>query len=172
MRYSFIPPRPKPFFSLFSKLWMAFIALIALFMLVFNTYIAIEMGSFKEGILELTNQREVLEQKIDDSDEIIALILRQKVLSEEIFSNNTLLKESMKNLFDLVPDQITLKKVEMDRHSLILYGVSPTQDAFNFLLAAPLKSIFHTSQTTFYLTPQGWYNFVSTNKIVTGDVRE
>ena len=72
----------------------------------------------------------------------------------------------MKNLFDLVPDQITLKKVEMDRNSLVLYGVTPTQDAFNFLLAAPLKSIFHTSQTTFYLSPQGWYNFVSTNKII------
>ena len=173
MQYSFISPRPKHFFSLFSKLWIAFIVLITLFMLVYNTYITIEMGSFKEGIVELVTQRESLEQKIDESDEIIALILRQKVLSEEIFSNNTLLKESMKNLFDLVPDQITLKKVEMDRNALVLYGITPTQDAFNFLLAAPLKSIFHTSQTTFYLTPQGWYNFVSTNKIVTGEgVRE
>ena len=96
----------------------------------------------------------------------IAHAAKEKALAEEIFSNNTLLKESMKNLFDLVPDQITLKKVEMDRNSLVLYGVTPTQDAFNFLLAAPLKSIFHTSQTTFYLTPQGWYNFVSTNKII------
>ena len=135
-------------------------------MFIFNGYIAIEIQSFKEGIVNLTQERESLEHKIDEDDEAIGLILRQKALAEEIFSNNTLLKESMKNLFDLVPDQITLKKVEMDRNSLVLYGVTPTQDAFNFLLAAPLKSIFHTSQTTFYLTPQGWYNFVSTNKII------
>ncbi len=135
-------------------------------MLLFDGYLAYEIRSFKTGMVDLTNERETLEKRIDEDDEIIGLILRQKALAEEIFSNNTLLKESMKNLFDLVPDQITLKKVEMERNSLILYGVTPTQDTFNFLLAAPLKSIFHTSNTNFYLTKEGWYNFVSFNKII------
>lgn len=169
MRLSFIAPRPKPFFSLFSKMWLVFIGLMSCFMIIFNFYIVIEMSSFKNGVVELTKQREMLETKIDEDDEAIGLILRQKAISEEIFSNNTLLKESMKNLFDLVPDQITLNKVQMERNSLILYGVSPTQDTFNFLLAAPLKSIFHTSNTTFYLTKEGWYNFVSINKILGED---
>jgi len=169
MRYSFIAPRPKPFLSLFSKMWVIFIALMSAFMLIFNFYIVYEVRSFKTGIVELTQKRQMLETKIDEDDESIGLILRQKALSEEIFSNNTLLKESMKNLFDLVPDQITLKKVQMERNSLILYGVTPTQDTFNFLLAAPLKSIFHTSNTTFYLTKEGWYNFVSVNKILSED---
>lgn len=173
MRLSFIAPRPKPFLSLFSKMWVVFIGLMSLFMIIFNFYIVIEMSSFKHGVVDLTKEREILEVKIDEDDEAIGLILRQKAISEEIFSNNTLLKESMKNLFDLVPDQITLKKVQMERNSLILYGVSPTQDTFNFLLAAPLKSIFHTSNTTFYLTKEGWYNFVSINKIIGEDgIRE
>ncbi|MBV5277864.1 MAG: hypothetical protein J0647_02285 [Campylobacteraceae bacterium] len=173
MKYSFITPRQKNFFSLFTKLWVSFIALMVIFMLTFNFYISVEAKSFKQGVVELTSAREELENKIDKDDEEISLILRQKALCEEIFSNNTLLKESMKNLFDLVPDQITLKKVEMERNSLILYGVAPTQDTFNFLLAAPLKSIFHTSNTTFYLTEEGWYNFVSINKIVgTDGIRE
>lgn len=170
---SFIAPRPKPFLSLFSKMWIVFIALMSLFMLMFNFYIVFEMRSFKQGIIDLTKEREMLEVKIDENDAMIGSILRQKALAEDIFSNNTLLKDSMNNLFDLVPDQITLKKVEMERNSLILYGISPTQDAFNFLLAAPLKSIFHTSQTTFYLTKAGWYNFVSINKIMSEDeIRE
>ena len=139
MKYSFIEPRKKHFFSLFSKLWMAFIILMVIFMLTFDFYIVVETKSFKQDIVELTSIREDLENKIDKDDEEISLILRQKALSEEIFSNNTLLKESMKNLFDLVPDQITLKKVQMERNSLILYGVAPTQDTFNFLLAAPLR---------------------------------
>lgn len=169
MKYSFISPRPKHFLSLFSKIWLAFIGLMVVFMLAFDFYILVEMRFFKQGIVDLTVQREELETRIDKDDEDISLILRQKALCEEIFSNNTLLKESMKNLFDLVPDQITLKKVEMERNSLILYGVAPTQDTFNFLLAAPLKSIFHTSNTTFYLTSEGWFNFVSVNKIIGTD---
>lgn len=170
---SFIAPRPKPFLSLFSKMWIVFIALMSLFMLMFNFYIVFEMRSFKQGMIDLTKEREMLEVKIDENDAMIGSILRQKALAEDIFSNNILLKDSMNNLFDLVPDQITLKKVEMQKDSLILYGISPTQDAFNFLLAAPLKSIFHTSQTTFYLTKEGWYNFVSINKIINEDeIRE
>lgn len=173
MKYSFIAPRPKPFLSLFSKIWVSFIGLMVVFMLTFNFYIAIESTMFKDDIAHFIKERELLENKIDQNDEEIGLILRQKALSEEIFSNNTLLKESMKNLFDLVPDQITLKKVLMEQNSLILYGISPTQDTFNFLLAAPLKSIFHTSNTTFYLTKEGWYNFVSINKIIATDgIRE
>ncbi|MDD3342221.1 MAG: hypothetical protein PHR87_01435 [Sulfurospirillaceae bacterium] len=173
MRYSFIAPRKKHFVSLFSKLWIIFITLMVVFLFTFDFYIQMEMRSFKEGAVELTAQREALETRIDQDDEAISLILREKALSEEVYSNNTLLKESMKNLFDLVPDQITLRKVEMERNSLILYGTSPTQDTFNFLLAAPLKSIFHTSSTTFYLTKEGWYNFVSINKIVgTDGIRE
>jgi len=173
MKLSFISPRKKYFFSLFSKLWILFIALMVTFIMVFDGYIAIESQSFQEGIITLTEQREALELKIDEDDETIGIILRQKALAEEIASNNTLLKESLKNLFDLVPDQITLQKVQMERNALIIYGVTPTQDTFNFLLAAPLKSIFHTSQTTFYLTPKGWYNFVSINKIISGDgIRE
>lgn len=147
-------------------MWVIFILSMSGFMLLFDGYLAYEIRSFKTGMVDLTNERETLEKRIDEDDEIIGLILRQKALAEEIFSNNTLLKESMKNLFDLVPDQITLKKVEMERNSLILYGVTPTQDTFNFLLAAPLKSIFHTSNTNFYLTKEGWYNFVSVNKII------
>lgn len=166
MKYSFIRPREKNFLSLFSKIWVIFISLMVLFMLSFNFYIVVEAKIFKQDVIDLVSQREDLENRIDKDDEDIGLILRQKALSEEIFSNNTLLKESMKNLFDLVPDQITLKKVQMERNSLILYGVAPTQDTFNFLLAAPLKSIFHTSNTTFYLTQEGWYNFVSINKIL------
>jgi hypothetical protein len=173
MKQSFIAPRKKHFFSLFSKLWIVFITLMVTFIMVFDGYIALESASFKEGIVRLNAEREMLELKIDEDDEAIGLILRQKALAEEIFSNNTLLKESLKNLFDLVPDQITLQKVQMERNALIIYGVTPTQDTFNFLLAAPLKSIFHTSQTTFYLTPKGWFNFVSINKIISGDgIRE
>ena len=166
MRRSFIAPRKKPFLSLFSKVWIAFILLTVAFLLLFNGYIAMQVGSFKEEMTRVTQKRLELERGIEEDEARIGLILRQRALSEEIFSNNTLLKESMKNLFDLVPDQITLKKVHMERNALVLYGITPTKDTFNFLLAAPLKSIFHTSQTTFYLTPQGWYNFVSVNKII------
>ena len=167
--YSFIKPRKKHLFSVFSKIWIAFIAFVSFILIAFGIFLFVKIAIYKKDTIETNNERVMLDQKINKKDDYMEYLLRQKSLGEEIFSSNTLLKDSMKNLFDLVPDQITLSRVIIKKDSLIIYGKTPTKDSFNFLLSAPLKSIFTTSNTTFYLTPEGWYNFVSTNKITTVD---
>ncbi len=169
MTYSFIRPRPKPLLSTFSKIWIVFIFFVSVLLISFDIFLVVKTHLYKKNTKKVINQRVALEKKIDSTDEYIEYLLRQKALGEDIYARNTMLKESMKNLFDLVPDQITLKKVVLDKNSLILYGVTPTKDTFNFLLSAPLKSIFNKSETVFYLTKKGWYNFVSTNSVVTED---
>jgi len=166
VRYSFVKPRKKYLFTMFTKVWLVFIASIFIMLNIFNLFVIYKNSDFKSSAKELDSKRVILEKNIDTIDEKIGFILRQKAVAEEIYANNIILKDSMKNLFDLVPDQITLKKVIMEKDSLIIYGKTPTKDAYDFLLAAPLKSIFHTSNTIFYLTDEGWYNFVSTNKII------
>ena len=166
MRFSFIRPRKKHFFTMFTKVWLIFITFIFILLNVFNIFVIYKNSDYKSSTIELNTKRAMLEKNIDSIDEKIGFILRQKAVAEEIYANNIILKDSIKNLFDLVPDQITLKRVIMEKNSLVIYGVTPTKDTYDFLLAAPLKSIFHTSNTIFYLTDEGWYNFVSTNKII------
>jgi len=169
MRTSFIIPRKKYLFSMFSKIWIIFILLTIVSITIFNFFVIYKTSDFKTSALSEMNKKIRLEKQIDLVDEKIGFILRQKAIAEEIYANNTILKDSMKNLFDLVPDQITLSKVIMAEDSLIIYGTTPTKDTYNFLLSAPLKSIFHTSNTIFYLKDDGWYSFVSTNKIINPD---
>jgi hypothetical protein len=167
--YSFIKPKPKPLFSAFTKIWILFISFVSMVLLAFGLFLLFKIHSYKKDAIRVTNERIALEQKITQKDNYMEYLLRQKSLGEEIYTRNTLLKESMKNLFDLVPDKITLNRVIIKKDSLVMYGKTPTKDTFNFLLSAPLKSIFSTSETMFYLTKNGWYNFVSTNKITSTD---
>ncbi len=166
MGYSFIRPRPKPLLSTFSKIWILFIAFVSFLLISFDIFLIVKIHMFKKDTTSAIQTRISLEKEIDKTDEYMEYLLRQKSLAEEIYARNSVLKESMKNLFDLVPDQITLRKVIIGKNSLILYGKTPTKDIFNFLLSAPLKSIFNSSNTVFYLTKEGWYNFVSTNKVL------
>jgi len=166
MRASFIRPRKKHLFTMFTKVWLIFIGVIFLLLNILNLFIIYKNSELKSSTQELDSSRVKLEKSIDNIDKKISFILRQKAVAEEIYANNIVLKNSMKNLFDLIPDQITLNKVIMKKDSLVIYGVTPTRDAYNSLLAAPLKSIFNTSNVLFYLTDEGWYNFVSTNKII------
>ncbi len=167
--YSFIQPKPKPLLSAFSKIWISFILFVSVLLISFGIFLLLKIHYYKIDKVNTVNERVALESKIAKIDTYMEYLLRQKSLGEEIYTRNTLLKESMKNLFDLVPDKITLNRVIIKKNSLIIYGRTPTKDTFNFLLSAPLKSIFTTSNTMFYLTQNGWYNFVSTNKIAPTD---
>lgn len=167
--YSFIKPKLKPLFSSLTKLWLGFIGLVVLIMLLFNTFISIRISSMNNEILSMQKNQNNFDKKSMVADTRVDKILFQKGMVEDIYASNEMLKASIKNLFDLVPDQITLSKVIMEKHSLILYGTTPSKDTYNFLLASPLRSIFNTSNTVFYLNDMGWYKFVSTNKIQNQD---
>ena len=76
------------------------------------------------------------------------------------------MKNSIKNLFDLVPDQITLTKEVMEKDLLNLEGITQTKDTYRLLLEPPLKSIFNTSKVDFTFNRQiGKYLFKSINSV-------
>ena len=97
--------------------------------------------------------------------EQIVFIEKENALAQGVQTRNLVLKDSITNLFDLVPSRITLSQAKLDKNSLILQGVTPNKDVYNFMLQAPLRSIFHRTYSSFYPTENGWLSFVSTNYI-------
>ena len=116
----------------------------------------------KENVIA---QRENLEVALEDMKKRIVFIQKEQVLAEKVFTGNVVLKDSIANLFDLVPQRITLSQAQILQNGLILYGVTPNKDVYNFMLHAPLRSIFHRSYSSFYPEENGWLRFVSTNYI-------
>lgn len=165
MSYSLIRPEKKPILDMFSKIWISFIGMVFSLFIILNLFLVIKNYSIENGIEQAKNSYVNISQEINKVDETTAILSEQKAWAIEIFSSNTILKQSLHNLFDLVPDSITLNEVLMEKNSLIIKGVTPSKDTYNMLLASPLKSIFNTSNTSFYQLQNGWLNFISTNKI-------
>ncbi|CAD7287466.1 hypothetical protein LMG7974_00345 [Campylobacter majalis] len=165
--YSFIKPEPRPLFSIFSKLWISFIAIVFALFLVANAFISFKNYSLKSRTTEFMQNQKKMNDEIVKIDEITEILSTQVEIANNVTTSNLLLKQSLHNLFDLVPDSITLEEVHMDKNLLIIRGITPSKDVFNQLLASPLKSIFSTSNTSFYQIKNGWYGFVSTNKMDT-----
>ncbi len=164
MSYSFIRPKPKPKLDSESRMILIFLLVTLLLILGFTAYIFLKMRSMQSEIVSMQKQTESFRsQSRQFRDEIARIeLLAQKY--DAISTNNTLMKESIQNLFDLVPDQITLTKAMLDRNGLVLYGVTPSKDVYNYLLLAPLKSVFQRNVTTFYPLENGWWRFVSVNE--------
>ena len=165
MRYSYIKSRKKTVLTKEIQLLFTFFS-VTIFML-FTTYAFLMFRDYRFD----QDKADVIQKKQDLRDGIlkmntqITLIERQSIQSEKIFTKNSVLKDSINNLFDLVPSRIILSEANIMENGLVLYGITPNKDIYNFMLQAPLRSIFHRSYSSFYPEKNGWLRFVSTNYI-------
>ena len=163
MRNSFIRPRDKRIVSPEFKLLIFFFSITIVMLVSAYSFLKIKTIMYESNIYELQAKSETLKNNIVDMHEEIAFIEIQKQHAEGIYTANTVLKESIHNLFDLVPQKITLSQADLKEDELVLYGVTPSKEVYEFLLLAPLRSIFHRSYTSYYAMDNGWYSFVSKN---------
>ena len=165
MKYSYIKPRHKTVFTKDIQLLLTFFS-VTLFML-FSTYAFLLFRDYRfvEEVADINRQKSELRAGIIKMSDEIATIEKQSLLAEKVFTKNSVLKDSIANLFDLVPSRITLSEAKIMEDGLILYGITPNKDVYNFMLQAPLRSIFHRTYSSFYPEKNGWLRFVSTNYI-------
>jgi len=165
MKYSFINPRKKSILS--SELQLLFIFFSIAFSMLFLTYtfLLFKDYRFSQDKINIIQERTELNISTTKMSNQILFIEQEDRLSERIYTKNSVLKESIANLFDLVPQRITLSEAKLLKNGLILYGVTPNKDVYNFMLQAPLRSIFHKTYSSFYPIQNGWLRFVSTNYV-------
>jgi len=165
MKYSFIKPRKKHIFSSDLQLLFSFFSITIFMLFVTYMFLVFKDYRFSQNTQEIIEKRAELESSITKMKAQITFIEKEALLSERIYTKNTVLKDSIANLFDLVPQRITLSEASLLENGLILYGITPNKDVYNFMLQAPLRSIFHRTYSSFHPAPNGWLNFVSTNYI-------
>ena len=163
--FSFIKYEPRKLLSAFSRLWILFICGVITVLLSASLVITYKNYLLGKNTADLAVQQENLSARILQIDRANELLDERTGYGVDLYASNTILKKSLQNLFELVPNSITIDEIRFDRTSLIIKGVTPSKDVFNQLLASPLKSLFTTSHTSFFRTDNGWFSFVSTNKI-------
>jgi hypothetical protein len=163
--YSFTKPKLKPYFQEDTKLWLIFISISLGLYIMFALFLDIKAYIFKKDIKNFNKEIITLNQELEEIKKKKDFILKEKTIYADIMVKNTLLKQSIKNLLDLIPDPITLSACEFDKNKLIIYGITPSKDIYNLLMLPPLESIFNETHTYFYLMPNGWYRFKSENYI-------
>jgi Tfp pilus assembly protein PilN len=164
--YSYINPRNKPIVSKTAKIWIFFGFLILSGLLGYTAYLFSKTANIEKEIEVQNRTKETLTSSINSLEEEFRILKMKKILSSEIASSNLLLKKSVKNLFDLVPDQIRLERVVMKKDSLVIDGITSTKDAYRLLLESPLKSIFDESEVSFKFDGRiGRYRFKSINRM-------
>lgn len=172
MKHSFIAPRPKRLISTELRMVLFFFTVTIVMIVGAYLFLFYKTYDFIQERSSVAEKKAALERSTKKIEEQILFIDTEVKVADDVTTGNTVMKESIHNLFDLVPDTITLSKAELDEKSLILYGLSPNKDTYEYMLHAPLRSIFHRTYTSFYPVENGWYRFVSSNYLEDENVTE
>jgi len=165
MKYSYITPRQKSAFTTEVQLLIIFFSITLGMLFMTYLFLLFKDYSFIEDMNEMTLTQSELSVEVSQMTEQIKFIEKENLLAQKVYTQNTVLKDSITNLFDLIPQRITLSQAKLLENGLILYGITPNKDVYNFMLQAPLRSIFHRTYSSFYPAQNGWLRFVSTNYI-------
>jgi len=163
MKYSYIKPRVKNPFTQEVQLVVSFFSITIIMLMGTYLFLLYKDYNFQKEKNQLQQTQVELKAGIEKMQAKIEYIKKQEALGSKIHTQNTVLKDSIANLFDLVPQRITLSEAKLLKNGLILYGITPNKDVYNFMLQAPLRSIFQESYSSFYPAQNGWLRFVSTN---------
>ena len=165
MTRSYINPRSKQVISDEMQLVLLFFTIsIAMLFLTYG-FLKLKIYTFEESVVRIETKKVELKNSTLKMQHQIQIIEQESDRAEKVVTENSVLKESVKNLFDLVPDRITLSEVELNKNSLVMKGTTPSKEVYEFLLQAPLRSIFNNTYTSFYQAQNGWLSFVSTNTL-------
>ncbi len=165
MIYSYIKPQKKSIFTQEMQLLSTFFIITIAMLFLTYAFLLYKDYSYTKQKLEKQEEKKKIERSIETLKVKISKIEERQQFSEKIYTKNSVLKDSIRNLFDLIPARITLSKAELLKNGLILYGITPNKDTYNFMLYAPLHAIFHRTYSSFYPAQNGWLHFVSTNYI-------
>lgn len=163
MKHSFIAPRSKRLIGTELRMVIFFFTVTIVMLVGAYLFLFYKTHDFLQERSTMAQKTDALERSTKKIEEQILYIDTEAKIAEQITTDNTVMKESIRNLFDLVPDTITLSRAELDEKSLILYGMTPNKETYEYMLHAPLRSIFHHTYSSFYPIENGWYQFVSTN---------
>lgn len=163
MSLSYIAPREKKILSPELQLVGIFFFVTVCMLLITYMFLALKIHQFDQDLMNIKQTKEKLVSDIATLNHNIEIINFKSTKAQEITTHNAVMQESIKNLFDLVPDGILLSQVDITTNSLTLYGTTPNKDVYEFMLQAPLRSIFDKTSTSFYQLPNGSLHFVSKN---------
>ncbi|SFV53144.1 Putative membrane protein [hydrothermal vent metagenome] len=163
MRYSYTQARKKTPFTEDVQLIISFFSITIIMLLSAYLFLLYKDYSFQNEKKQVIATQMQLKKSIADMKKRIVFVQKEEALGMKIHTQNSVLKDSIANLFDLVPQRITLSEARLLKNGLILYGITPSKDVYNFMLEAPLRSIFQETYSSFYPLKNGWLRFVSTN---------
>ncbi|MDR2151678.1 MAG: hypothetical protein LBO72_02550 [Helicobacteraceae bacterium] len=161
MSYSLTKARAKRLLDTDTKLWILFTGFIIALFIAIKILLTILITAQEIRMESYRKERISQEEQMENLQKQTQLVMQDIETVSRTIAKNKVIKDSLINLLDLIPDQIYLTEAQASEKSLRIKGYTPSQDIYNYLLKPPLESIFAKTAVSFLSNGKGGYVFDS-----------
>ena len=165
MKYSFTPPLQKSIISHLTKIWIFYILLSLGLIYGYGVYLQLQITAIKAHTQQSGGDITEHDAFINTTNENVRNLQYEINLDSTNQSYNNDVIVAVEKLFDIIPDQITINHIMLEESKLTIKGITPTREAYAFLMEAPLRATFTKTRADFFALPNGWFNFTSISTV-------
>ncbi len=169
MTYSFTKATSKHVLKPATKIWAFYFVLAFGILIVFKVNLLLQIESLKESQESMKAEQELIANKTASLEKEGERLHYELGIASQITNRDEKLRTQIKNIIDMIPQGIQISEIKFDNNVLFMRGITISRELFETSLQSQLRTIYTTSNASFYELSSGWLNFESISKTADND---
>ena len=169
MTYSFTKATPKHVLKPATKIWAFYFILAFGIMIAFKIQILLQIENLKETQNAAKAEQERIVQKTKSLEQESERLYYELGVTQKITNRDEKLRMQIQNIIAMIPQGVQISTIKFDNNQLFIQGTTISKELFETSLQSQLRTIYASSNASFYELPSGWFNFESISQTLSND---
>lgn len=169
MTYSFTKATSKHVLKPATKIWAFYFILAFAVMIVFKVQLLLQIENLKEVQNAAKAEQERVIQKTKSLEKESNRLYYELGVTQKIADRDKKLRMQIQNIIAMIPQGVQVSMIKFDNNQLFIQGITISKELFETSLQSQLRTIYASSNASFYELPSGWFNFESVSQTLSDD---
>lgn len=169
MTYSFTKATSKHVLKPATKIWIFYFILAFGILIIFKVQLLLQVENLKETQELAKAEQERIIQTTKDLEQASERLYYELEVAQKINVRDEKLRMQIQNIIAMIPQGVQITTIRFENNQLFMRGITISKELFETSLQSQLRTIYASSNASFYELPSGWLNFESISQTLNDD---
>lgn len=169
MTYSFTKATSKHVLKPATKIWIFYFILAFGILIIFKVQLLLQVQNLKETQELAKAEQERIIQTTKDLEQASERLYYELEVAQKINVRDEKLRMQIQNIIAMIPQGVQITTIRFENNQLFMRGTTISKELFETSLQSQLRTIYASSNTSFYELSSGWLNFESISQTLNDD---
>ncbi|WP_104718388.1 hypothetical protein [Helicobacter trogontum] len=169
MTYSFTKATSKHVLKPATKIWIFYFILAFGILIIFKVQLLLQVQNLKETQELAKAEQERIIQTTKDLEQASERLYYELEVAQKINVRDEKLRMQIQNIIAMIPQGVQITTIRFENNQLFMRGTTISKELFETSLQSQLRTIYASSNASFYELSSGWLNFESISQTLNDD---